>query len=125
MKKTENNEILYFLDWLKEDGINVNEWLENMRPENQKLGDILYQTADEFIERTEVRLYVLNAFLWLATIVNRRHILISGALLDNLHDRWKKLVNDNRGELTIIFSKEKIIDFKIVEDEKLIKFEGD
>jgi len=114
LKKT-----IYFLEWLKCNGIDVNYFLNCMRPENQKWSMIeVYPSIEVFLKKMSVENYIEGAFNWSNS--NYKN-------LNNISEKWKLFCYQNKDKI-IKFSREPIIDYKVNYNNSMklqLKFEGD
>ena len=116
-------ETIYFLQWLaKESDFTETQILENMKPENQKWGEVnYYKSAKDFVDENynAQEYWLSDLFLWEQSILNPDHDFWS-----NINVKWEGIVY-LLNKYTIEFSKYPIKNWKIVKEtkkDKEIKF---
>jgi hypothetical protein len=113
---------IYFLDWIEENsGLSKNEFLENMKPENQGWEDNsrYYYSINEFFRKnSSFRNWLYNAFGWLKSKykpkikINDKYVETSWHYLDKL---WNEFISENINKYVFKFAREDIQNFKIIE----------
>jgi len=112
----EAKEIIYFLEWLNCNGIEVNHFLNCMRPENQNWSAIeVYPSIEDFLKKNPIENYIEGAFNWSNNSYEN---------LSNISEKWKLFCYQNKDKI-IKFSKEPIINYRVDYNYPKLKFEGD